>query len=316
MNLSFSAEECECELKFHNRCNSFIPRMRERDPKMDCRIQLQLEMDSRGRTCLPLKLRVRLHNEVRQLREQKFSYNYIIKRIHTVYGVRLYKSHIGSWVLGLHQPLGRVNKFDAKPSTSLAYVIGVKASDGYLNRHGSHYDFVLRVTDREFAAETGQNLAKLLGRKEPYRPRWDKSHLYWRVTCGSILLYELLGQPLGSLKSYIEHCVNCVAAFLRAFFDGEGGIEGRSLKVHNTNEELLVYVQGLLHRYFGIEATGPHNSEKAGHHFRDPRTGKMYKTKKQCYYLYVPVQDLPDFHCYIGFTIKRKQLGLVKASQK
>lgn len=121
------------------------------------------------------------------------------------------------------------------------------------------------------------------------------------------------------MKPYIEHCTECVAAFLRAVFDGGGSMliqpgNGKKLTFHNTNEELLYYVKHLLCRYFGIKATGPHKGGLApGEHFRNPQDQRTYKVKKQCYYLYVPVEFLPKFHRYIGFTIRRKQQTLTKA---
>jgi intein-encoded DNA endonuclease-like protein len=39
---------------------------------------------------------------------------------------------------------------------------------------------------------------------------------------------------------------------------------------------------------------------------RDPRTGKQFKTNKDCYY----IESLPKFYRYIGFTIPRKQKRL------
>lgn len=272
-------------------------------------------MSSRGQI-LPLEQRIQLHREVLKLREQGLSYNRIIERIHRHNRIRLSKSRISIWVNRLQSPLGNVNKFNAKPSPELAYIVGVRLGDGYLYKHGDVYEFILNTVDYDFAAETGRCLAKLLTRKKPYQPRWDKWKPRWRVTSYSILLYQLLKGSWHNLRPYIEYCRDYVAAFLRGLFDSEGSITRTTLTIHNTNKELLLYVQHLLHQYFGIGSTGPHKGPQAGHWFRDSDNGKMYQTKKQCYYLYIPVRDLPRFNRYIAFTIKRKQQRLIETVQK
>lgn len=264
-----------------------------------------------------MQQRIQLHSEVLRLREDRLSYGGIIERIYRSNGVRLSKSNISGWVNGKHRPLGKVNKFNARPSQELAYVIGVKFSDGDLYHKPKNHQFTieLKVIDYEFAAETGRRLASLLGRKRPYQPRWARSQFRWRVTASSVLLYRFLDQPLDKLSPYIERCRNCVAAFLRALFDGEGSITHRSLTVHNTEKDLLLYIQDLLQRYFRIETTGPHEGTHAGYRFRS-RNGKIYETKKQCYFLYVRVESLKRFNRYIGFTIRRKQRRLTEAIQR
>lgn len=271
-----------------------------------------------GGPFLPLRQRIQLHNEVLRLRKYGLSYNEIIERIHRSNRVRLNKSNISDWVRGKRQPLGKVIKFYARPSPQLAYVIGVKFSDGDLYCKPKNYQFAfeLKVIDYEFAAETGRSLARLLGRKKPYVPKWAKSQFRWRVRCSSALLYRFLQQPFENLKPLVEHCVDCVAAFLRAFYDGEGSISGKSLTVYNASEELLLYVQQLLRRHFGIESTGPRKSAKPGRRFHDPRTGKVYETNKQVYYLYIRVDSLPVFLRRVGFTIRRKQHRLVEAVEE
>lgn len=225
---------------------------------------------------------------VKQLSEEGLSRGQIIEKIHKLNGVRLYQSIIGFWVRGVKTPLGNINSFDAKPSPTLAYVIGAKIGDGYGYEHKSSYSYQigLRVNDYEFAAETERNLAKLLGQRTPYEPWWDKWNRQWCVLCYSVLLYRFLQQPLEKLRPYVEHCRDCVAAFIRAIFDNEGSISGRILTVHNTNRELLLYIQQLLDRYFDIEATGPHKGgTRKGQRFRSPTNGKIYKAKKTVYYL-------------------------------
>jgi len=273
----------------------------------------------RKKRYLPLELRLRLYDEVLQLRGQGLSYNDIIKRIHRLSGVRLNKSHISEWVRGIYAPLGRVNRFDAKPSPELASVIGVMLSDGSLHLNGRqyhHYGLCLRVKDKEFAEGFGRKLAEVLWRRKPYRARWSPSNRRWVVEGWSHLLYGFLRQPVENLKPYIEHSKNCAAAFLRAFFDGEGSISKRQLIVYNTDKQLLIYIKELLEKHFDIDATGPRISVKKGTVMHSPRTKKAYKTNKDCYRVYIRTHSLSRFHKDIGFTIERKQRRLAEAAKQ
>lgn len=175
-----------------------------------------------------LSKRISLYNEVLRLRQEGLSPRQIVDRIHRLKGGRLDMTYIYRWTHGVHTPLGNVNKFSASPSPTLAYIIGVKAGDGYVNQDGSRLYFGLCVVDYEFAAETGRCLAKLLELEEPSQPLWDRWNCRWRLRCGSLLLCHFLEQPLDKLIPYIEHCRDCAAAFLRGFSDSEGGISGEN----------------------------------------------------------------------------------------
>lgn len=257
-----------------------------------------------------------MHDEVLQLRRKGLSYNDIIRAVHRLNGVRLNKSHISYWVRGKHEPLGGVNRFDGKSSPELAGLIGIMLSDGSRYPHGSSKAFWLGVKDREYAHEFARCIAKILGRKKPYKLRWSRSKQRWVLEVRSILLFNHLDKPWQELKPHIEANRNCVARFLTMFFDGEGSISGRALTVYNTDYELLLYIQRLLRQYFGIETTGPHKGQKAGYRFRDPKNGKIYDTRKQCYYLYIRTHSLPRFYKYVGFMIRRKQRRLIEAVRK
>lgn len=271
----------------------------------------------RGGQYLPLEQRIRLHDKVIWLHKQGLNYKQIIQRIHRYNGVRLTYSHISYWVRGIKAPLGKVNKFDRKRPVELAGVIGVILSDGNISLHGrGMYEMQVRVKDREYAEAFGHDLAKVLRKRKPYKPHWRRSEQHWFVRGRSILLFKHLDRPWQKLRSDIEVNKTCVVRFLKRFFDGEASIEERRLKVHNTNKELLLYIQSLLRRYFSIEGTGPHRSKKAGYCFRDYRYNKVYKTEKTCYYLYIPAEYLQKFHRHIGFTIKRKQRKLIEAIRK
>jgi len=264
----------------------------------------------------PLELRLQLYNEVHGLRGEGLSYTRIIEAIERRHGVTLSRSHISQWLRGIHRPGGSCNHFDAKPSPALSYIVGTVLSDGNLDLHGDHYyDILLKeVKDREYAYEFSRCLAEVLGRRKPYAIQRRRER--WIVEAGSILLYNFLRQPLRKLMPYIEHCKDCAATFLGAFFDGEGSIRGRQLTVYNTNKQLLIYIKSLLKKYFDIDATGPHIGMKKGTIMHCPRTKKAYKANKDCYYIYIRRHSLPTFHKDVGFTIERKQRRLAEAAKK
>lgn len=270
-------------------------------------------MPTRG-TCLPLEQRLYLYDEVLQLRRLGLSHSQIVETIYRFHGVRLHRSNISFWERKLHHPLGKVNKFRAKPSRELAGVIGAILSDGNLyKRKNIARRIWLSVKDKDYAEAFGHALAKVLGKENPYKPRWSKGQERWITEAGSILLYRFLQRPWHEFKPHIEHCKQCVAAFLRMFFDGEGSISARNLRVYNTNKTLLLYIKKLLRQFFSIEATEPHEGTKKGYRMHDPRSGKIYEANKTCYYLQIRADSLSRFHQHIGFTIKRKQRRLTKA---
>ncbi|MFH7835500.1 MAG: LAGLIDADG family homing endonuclease [Candidatus Aenigmatarchaeota archaeon] len=263
---------------------------------------------------LPLEIRLQMYDDVIELRKQGLTYKDIQRKIYEKYGMQLPQSTINDWINRRHKPLRNVNIFDGKPSPKLSFIIGVIFSDGSKRFDGKGYRLRLGVIDKEFAEEFGKALAKVLGKKEPYKPFWNKSRKEWVVEIYSILLYKFLDRPLEELKPYIEHSKKTVSAFLRALFDGEGSMYKyrRKLIIYNTNKELLNYVKYLLKKYFNIDATGPHLAIKSGKVVHFPNE-KITKTTKDYYYLYTCTNSLFNFYKYIGFTIKRKQQNLIKA---
>ncbi|MEM2928905.1 MAG: LAGLIDADG family homing endonuclease [Nitrososphaerota archaeon] len=265
---------------------------------------------------LPLEMRMKMYNDVIELRNQGLSYKEIQRKIYEKYGMRLSKPLIHYWIHKKHSPFGKLNKFDEKPSSELAYVIGTILSDGYKCFDDKYYRFYLNVKDKEFAEEFGKCLAKVLGRKEPYKPFWNEEQKQWRIIGCGVLLYRFLDRPLEELKPYIEYSKDTASAFLRALFDGEGSMHKyrRELYLYNTDIKLLNYTKHLLKQHFNINTTGPNLAVKSGKVTHFPN-GKIIKTTKNCYYLYVHANSLLNFYKYIGFTIKRKQQRLIKAIQ-
>jgi intein-encoded DNA endonuclease-like protein len=261
---------------------------------------------------LPRELRIKIYNDIRKLRKCGLSLTKIRDKIYRKYGVWINTSTISRWLHGVSTPYNgrRIPSPELlKPSEDLGYVIGVRLGDGYTSEKSDGHIIGLRAKDKEFVEEFGRCLGNVLGRK-PIRP-WKDVRRYI-VEAKSKTLYELLRKPvdLKRTKKYVEHCPKCIAAFLRGLFDSEGCISKDGyITLYNTNYEVLTYVQRLLRR-FGIESTGPRPHKQKGTTMHDPRTGKQYKTKKDCYCLYIRAESLLKFYRHVGFTIRRKQKRL------
>jgi len=273
------------------------------------------------RKYLPLEIRAKMYDDVIELRKQGLTQREIQKIIYGKYRIQISIRNIYNWINGKHKPLGRVNKFDEKPSPELEYINGVMFSDGFKYFDNGKHILCLSVKDKEFAEEFGRCLAKVLGKKKPYKPFWNKNRKQWVIKGCSIQLFKFLERSLEESKPYIEYSKETVASFLRALFDAEGciyvkikeGRKQRTLMLHNTNKELLIYAKYLLKKYFDIDVTGPHLARKSGKIFNFPNGA--YKTTQDYYYIYVRVRSFLNFYKHIGFSIKRKQRDLIKATQ-
>jgi intein-encoded DNA endonuclease-like protein len=265
----------------------------------------------------PRELRIKMFNDVHKLRKRGLSYTKIREEIHRKYGVWIGTETIRRWLHGVSSPYNgiRIPSLELlKPSEDLGYVIGVRLGDGYTYEYeeGDGCVIGLAAKDKEFVEEFGRCLGNVLGRR-PIRP-WKVAGRYI-AEAKSKTLYELLREPvdLKRIKRYVEHCPKCTAAFLRGLFDSEGHVSKYGyIYLYNTNYEVLVYAQRLLWRYFGIESTGPWPHKRKGTTIYNPRTGKLHKTNKDCYYIYIRAESLPEFYRHIGFTIRKKQKRLEK----
>ena len=86
----------------------------------------------------------------------------------------------------------------------------------------------------------------------------------------------------------------------------------RGASPYNNNLKLLNYIQHLLKSYFGIKATGPYLVARVG----TIMERKGYKRKVDIYTLEISrKRDVQIFLSKIGFSIRRRQLGLPKKRQ-
>ena len=262
------------------------------------------------KAAVPLEIRFEIFERARLLHQSGKSYSEIRTLFLEEYDFAPAKSSLSEWFRGKHHPLGSANHFVAEPTPELAYVIGVKFGDGSINRKGYNRRIRLQSVDREFVCEFDRCVSVVL-QSERHALWADSKRREIHVEARSVLLYNFLRHTLDDLRVWIEHCDNCVAAFLRGFFDSEGTVgENRQLKVSNDDTVRLRYVMELLHKYLGVETTGPHLGTKRGS--RIERRGRTYFRNSDNYNVYVRVGSLQRFARIVGFTIKRKRHRLEK----
>jgi intein-encoded DNA endonuclease-like protein len=73
------------------------------------------------------------------------------------------------------------------------------------------------------------------------------------------------------------------------------------------------YLKTLL-KQANIETTSLRRDTLAGTNLKDPRTGRIYVRKKDCFNFSVRKQSIPRFAEYVGFTIERKSKRLREAA--
>ncbi len=253
---------------------------------------------------VPLEIRAELYERVKLLRQRGLSYSKIRQVLSEKYGFVPSKSLISEWSRGVHHPLGSANRFVAEPNPELAYVIGVRFGDGSINRKGYNRRIRLQSVDPEFVVEFDRCLSVIL--RSARHALWeDNKRREVHVEARSVLLFNFLRQSFYDLQEWIEHCHQCVSAFLRGFFDSEGSVsKNGELFAWNNDTALLGYVMRLLRKYFAIETTGPHLGKRKGSEIQ--RRGKTYVRNSDSYYMYVRSKSIEKFMRCVGFVIRRK----------
>jgi intein-encoded DNA endonuclease-like protein len=268
------------------------------------------------RSYRPLSLRVRANERAKELRADGLSYSKIVETLQREIGFKASKGQLSDWLRGIHSPLGSANHFSPNPVPELAYVIGVELGDGSLNRKGYNRRIRLSAIDLEFVMEFDRCLAAVLETRR-HKPWFDKKRGDFSIEARSVLLYEFLKRDWRALKPWIQHCSDCVAAFVRGFFDSEDSISKKGqLRCYNTDRPLLRYVKHLMTSFLQIQVTGPYRGVRAGSIIN--HRGRTYVRKSDCYSIHVRAASLNDFYQRVEITITRKRirverkLGLVR----
>ena len=260
---------------------------------------------------IQLNQQIVIHYRVLELRALGLPYSQIRAKMACECGVRIPKSTISYWTRRIHGPLGRAYDLRSFPSKELAYLIGVQKGDGSLNvnRETHSYRIRLQSIDKEFVEEFDRCLSQILG--SPRHALWSGAGRREIHAVGSsFLLHQFLNQPFVKHKSYIEHCGECVAAFLRGFFDSEDCISKLgSISASNCDKAMLEYVQLLLLNQFGIGSTGPFLQTRKGTLMTI--RNRTYVRNSDCYLIRIEGKFKRDFLGKIGITISRKRARLV-----
>jgi len=268
---------------------------------------------------LSINERIKYYNEAMNLRK-KYGWGFIrIAR-----NLSLPNDLVRHWLYHGRNPInsGNPNFFIPKPSSELAYVIGVRFGDADLQLKRKHSErggrtIRLRARDKDFVSKFALFTAKLLKKDIPYKISLEDGQ--YKACSYSCQLYDFLNKQLKDLENFIEVFPS---EFLKGLFDSEGSPKVSVVKwkkwkwlslnvsASNTNLELLIYVQKLLENYkikANIKA-----SHKAGTSFL--KDGKKNIRTKDAYELIIyKIEDIKLFSSKIGFIIDRKQTKLMDA---
>lgn len=254
--------------------------------------------------------RTKLYELVRKLSLQGDTPTQIREKARKDLLTELDLSTINAWRSGRHSPYGRVHQLQTVNSPDLSYLIGVNFGDTSHRKGNWQHDYTtrLRVKDEDFAREFARAASRVLGVR-PTKVWLDRKTGLWQTDVNSMLLYRFLNRQLDELKIHIEHCVKCVAAFLRGFLDAEAGVGKSELSVANGHCDLISYVQILLKKYFLIESTGPYQVGPPPGTMKTIK-GRIVRVNMYSYVIRIRTISLRSFEEAIGFTLARKKEAL------
>jgi intein-encoded DNA endonuclease-like protein len=218
-----------------------------------------------------------------------------------------------SWINGERDPTRKLNIVHDWGG-NLVELIGLVSGDGSTSKimKGKSY-FSGRIgyasIDRELSLRVGVLMAKVLGRKKPYRPYWSEATGVFLVESRSKELCEIIQGGLASLRSLI---LDYPRRFLRGIYDAEGcpSIKTKSRRLYprvlltNSDPEILELTKNLL-RKLGIATTMELNT-KAGK--RKRIKGKDTLTRRDVFNICIGrFAMVRKFARMIGFRIPAKQ---------
>ena len=260
-----------------------------------------------------LEERLKFYEEVVRLRGLGLGYKRIAKAIEEKYGVSLNPGMICNWVKGRYYPLGRCNKIVEGPG--LAYAVGAWLGDGTLARDKRNYEYYIKlaVSDYDFAEEWGRSLAEILGRSEPYRPRWDDRYGRWVVKGSSVILYGLLKRAREDPWILMPYLEKYPGEACRGFFDAEGWVDACNYRIEacNTNPDIIDLFRNLLGK---LDIDCRTHRCRQNEIFTSPVNGKLYRRSSR-FVVRLAIyreENILRFAEKVGFTIARKQVELIK----
>jgi len=185
-------------------------------------------------------------------------------------------------------------------------------------KHYREYKVHLAVKDYDFAEKWGQCIAKALGRRKLYRPKWEKRNRRWITRVRSKLLYDFLKKAKNDPWILMPYLESHPADACRGFFDAEGGVNTNSyeLVAYNTDLRIIQLFMELLKR-IGIQCSireVPYKSDI----ICSPTNNKIYhRNKHSCFRLAIHgKKNILRFAEEVGFIIARKRAELARMLEK
>lgn len=177
----------------------------------------------------------------------------------------------------------------SKLTPEKAYVLGVLAGDGYINKKFLQLEI---RRDKEFIAEFSRCLEKVYGIKYNFKYR-EPRNTYVLYAASEVICKDLL--KFGNFKTFSWRAPSLVLKsrdkklikmYLRGLFDSEGSISKRDLTFSSVSKRGIMDVQSLLARL--------------------DINSRISLNRKKYYYLRLYSNCINKFRSEVGFTIKRK----------
>ena len=274
---------------------------------------------------IELDLQKTIFKRVFELSNNHFSYNQIIKQIKKEFSVKLNKSNLSYWFNHEVKLIGGINQFEAKPSSELAYVIGVLFGDGSIFFHKKKSDYAVRVDaiDKDFVEHFSKCVSKVLNKDKNYAVVSFKQKAMTSVMYSTKARSKKLYYFIKELKEDFEKVKPFAHAFPKEFIQGVADSEGcpvvfartnfgvRVIVAVSVNKELLEFILILLNK-FNIKSN-LFLSKKAG--MSDSIiNGRIITRTKNLYGLQISnFLDIKKYSVEIPFNILRKRKKLFDA---
>ncbi len=184
---------------------------------------------------------------------------------------------------------------------SLGSLLGWIASEGYVN----HSSAFISNIEEDMLEHIVQQCVSL-----GLNPHRTKRHVAVHSVVFSRLLHSIGGDGRSKTKRVADFLFNAsrevIAAYLQAYFEGDGGVEEHEITALSKSKELISGLSYLLY-YFGIIVRVQKRQK------RYAKTGR----KRTFWLLRISGQDnIRKFQENIGFISKRKKAALVRIATK
>jgi len=235
---------------------------------------------------LPLEVRQKLWETARMLHNKGFNARRVSEIMRLPYGT------VRDWLYHNVKPRGRnrnETKVDLTKTESIAYLAGVIHSDGWLCKHGRHYEVHLASKDLDFISAFVDAVNDLTGKRPKVTKRVFKGFNWAPLFHVCIVCKQLFN----ILKNPDDYIAKNPEAYIRGFADGDG-----SIRITKKGHYMVLLYNNDLNKLKKIKMLlsnqGISSKIRA-------RTGNRYVLG-----IYRQA-DVKNFMEKIGFSIRRKQ---------